>query len=78
MLLLQPEKSPGQKDTIPADGTWLPVATNGDNGTSRLHGSSRTVAPSNFQLYQHHGAPERLLLQITNPCAEPIDRKLPV
>jgi len=31
---------------MPADGTSLPVTTNGDTGTSRLHGSSWTVAPS--------------------------------
>jgi len=34
---------------MPADGTRLPVATNGDSGTSRLHGSSWTVAPSPHQ-----------------------------
>jgi len=78
MLLLQPEESPGQKDAIPADGTWLPVATNGDSGTSRLHGSSWTVTPSNVNLYQERGAPGRLLAQASNPYAAPIDRKLPV
>jgi hypothetical protein len=62
---------------MPADGTSLPVTTNGDNGTSRFHGSSWTGEPSDINLYQDRGAPERLLAQTSNPCAGPIDRTLP-
>jgi len=48
------------KDAMPADGTFLAaLATNGDTGTSRFHGSSWSVEPSDIILYQHRGASER-------------------
>src|SRR5262249_12063791 len=35
------------------------LATNGDTGTSRFHGSAWSVEPSDIILYQHRGASER-------------------
>jgi len=35
------------------------LATNGDTGTSRFHGSSLSVEPSYIILYQERGASER-------------------
>jgi hypothetical protein len=35
------------------------LATNGDTGTSRSHGSSLSVEPSDIILYQERGASER-------------------
>jgi hypothetical protein len=35
------------------------LATNGDTGTSRFHGSSLSVEPSDIILYQERGASER-------------------
>src|SRR5215475_193702 len=56
----EPEESPGIKDAMPADGTFLAaLATNRDTGTSRFHGSSWSVEPSDIILYQERGAPER-------------------
>src|SRR5215831_11177944 len=56
----EPEESPGHKDAMPADGTFLAaLATNGDTGTSRFHGSSWSVEPSDIILYQERGASER-------------------
>jgi hypothetical protein len=51
------------KDAMPADGTSLPLATNGDTGTSRFHGSSWTVEPSNIKLYQVRDPFGRLLVR---------------
>jgi len=54
------KKAPAIKDAMPADGTFLAaLATNGDTGTSRFHGSSWSVEPSDIILYQHRGASER-------------------
>src|SRR5215471_17556673 len=48
------------KDAMPADGTFLAaLATNGDTGTSRFHGSSLSVEPSDVILYQERGVSER-------------------
>src|SRR5262249_13962540 len=56
----EPEESPGHKDAMPADGTFLAaLATNGDTGTSPFHGSSWSVEPSDIILYQERGASER-------------------
>src|SRR5215472_657456 len=54
------KKTPAIKDATPADGTFLAaLATNGDTGTSRSHGSSWSVEPSDIILYQERGASER-------------------
>ena len=48
---------------MPADGTFLAaLATNGDTGTSRFHGSSLSVEPSDIILYQERGASEKIEL----------------
>jgi len=36
------------------------LATNGDTGTSRFHGSSWSVEPSDIILYQERGASEKI------------------
>src|SRR5262245_16425902 len=63
MSSLEPEESPGHKDAMPADGTFLAaLATNGDTGTSPFHGSSWSVEPSDIILYQERGASEKIEL----------------
>jgi hypothetical protein len=46
MLSLDRKKTPAIKDATPADGFLAALATNGDTGTSRFHGSSWSVEPS--------------------------------
>src|SRR5262249_37666680 len=54
------KKAPALKDATPADSTFLAaLATNGDTGTSRFHGSSWSVEPSDIILYQERGASKR-------------------
>jgi len=36
------------------------LATNGDTGTSRFHGSSWSVEPSDIILYQERGASDKI------------------
>jgi hypothetical protein len=60
LLSLEPEESPGHQGCDArrwhlAAAHWL----NGDTGTSRFHGSSLTVQPSDFILYQMRRASER-------------------
>src|SRR5262249_50238886 len=54
------KKAPALKDATPADSTFLAaLATNGDTGTSRFHGSSWSVEPSHIILYHVRGASKR-------------------
>jgi hypothetical protein len=62
MLSLPPAESPGDQAAMPADGTLpLPVARNGDTGTSRFHGSLRTNQTVRTTLYQERGIAESWL-----------------
>jgi hypothetical protein len=66
------QKAPAIKAATPADGTLpLPVARNGDPGTSRFHGSLRTKRTVRTTLYQERGVAESWLsLLIRNRYAE--------
>jgi hypothetical protein len=56
------QKAPAIKAAMPADGTLpLPVARNGDTGTSRFHGSLRTKRTVQTTLYQERGIAESWL-----------------
>jgi len=60
MWSLEPEESPGHQGCDACRWHLLAaLATNGDTGTSRFHGSSWSVEPSDIILYQHRGASER-------------------